>query len=557
MSVNTPTTVQVSGVISTFNGLVNTPLPNVTVTFNNGVDTPTTTLTDATGAYTAAVSYLFIGTVTPTLAGYVFAPINRSYASPGLSANLTGQNFVGHVPVLSGTIATAAGTPVAGVLVTFNAGVTATTDAAGFYSLTLSTPYTGTIVPSKLHYAFTPDKSTNFSLLSTDTTQNFEAAGIVTVSGTVTSTFPVVGPLAGATVTYIRTGQTPQTATTDNTGAYSMTVPSPLIGTLTATAAPLANTTGYVFAPVSLGYTNTATDVTNANFVATPQITLSGKVQLGVGTPPAYLAGATVTFSTGQVVTTNATGDYSLVVSAPYSGTVTAIKAGYFVTPLAPQLITAGVNTVIPNFTAVPAVIVSGLITTNTGPAVPLAGVTVTFMDTRVIPAVLAGSVVTDVNGLYTHYVPSGFTGTITPALLNWAFTPTNRTVTNVTVAPAGQNFVARQTVTVTGNVKSGATNLSGVTVSFSNGGGTTITDVNGNYSRIVNAGWFGTITPSGRGFIYSPAGFPALPATVTIAAPGLTLASTLAYDFMTVQTIAGRARTRDQFGQNVSLPGV
>ena len=187
----------------------------------------------------------------------------------------------------------------------------------------------------------------------------------------------------------------------------------------------------------------------------------------------------------------------------------------------------------------------------------PLAGVTLTFMDTRVVPAVSAGSVVTDANGLYTHYVPSGFSGTITPTLLNWAFTPTSRTLTNVTVAPAGQNFVARETVTVTGNIKSGATNLSGVLVSFSNGGGTATTDVNGNYSRIVNAGWFGTITPSGRGFIYSPAGFPALPAAVTIAAPGLTLASNLAYNFMTVQTIAGRARTRDSFGQNVPLAGV
>ena len=547
--VNTPNTVQVSGVINTFNGVVNTPLQGVTVTFNNGggLGSPTTALTDATGAYTATVSYLYIGTVTPTLAGYVFAPNNRSYASPGLSANLTGQNFVGHVPVLSGTIATATGTPVADVLVTFNTGVTTLTDAAGFYSLTLSTPYTGTIVPSKLKYAFTPATSTTFSALSTDTTQNFVAAGLVTVSGTVTRNFPV-GPLAGATVTYSGNGQT---ATSDASGAYTMTVPAPVDGTLTATA------TGFVFAPVSPSY-NTAADVTNANFVATPQITLSGKVQLGVGTPaPAFLAGATVTFSTGQVVTTNATGDYSLVVSAPYSGTVTAIKAGYFITPLAPQVVTAaGVNTVIPNFTAVPAVIVSGLITTNTGPAVPLAGVTLTFMDTRVVPAVSAGSVVTDANGLYTHYVPSGFSGTITPTLLNWAFTPTNRTLTNVTVAPAGQNFVARETVTVTGNIKTGATNLSGVLVSFSNGGGTATTDVNGNYSRIVNAGWFGTITPTGRGMIYAPLGFLNLSA-VTVAAPGLTLASTLAYDFMTVQTIAGRARTRDSFGQNVPLAGV
>ena len=639
VNIGTPTKVDVSGLVVTFDAATNTnqPLAGVTVAFSNG----TTATTTATGAYTATLPWLFTGTVTPTLAGYAFLPGSRTYAT-GLSNSLTGQDFVAHkvvtisgtvkdasatpkaiagvtvtlsnaggsaitaadgtysvvvssgwsgtatvslahytfapnapvtgvyanviadqplqnhtgtqVVVLSGTIALAAGTPVAGVTVTFNPGVTATTNGSGFYTITLTAPYTGTIVPSKLNYAFTPATSTAFDGRSADITQDFVASGIVTVSGTVTSNFPV-GPLAGATVTYNGNGAV---ATADAlTGAYSMTVPSPLNGTLTPSAVAPAGITSYAFTPVSLGY-NTAADVTTANFVATPQITLSGKVQLGAGTPaPAYLAGATVTFSTGQVVTTNATGDYSLVVSAPYSGTVTAIKAGYFVTPLAPQVITAaGVNTVIPNFTAVPAVIVSGLITTSTGPAVPLAGVTLTFMDTRVVPAVSAGSVVTDANGLYTHYVPSGFSGTITPTLLNWAFTPTNRTLTNVTVAPAGQNFVARETVTVTGNIKTGATNLSGVLVSFSNGGGTATTDVNGNYSRIVNAGWFGTITPTGRGMIYAPLGSLNLSA-VTVAAPGLTLASTLAYDFMTVQTIAGRARTRDSFGQNVPLAGV
>ena len=46
---------------------------------------------------------------------------------------------------------------------------------------------------------------------------------------------------------------------------------------------------------------------------------------------------------------------------------------------------------------------------------------------------------------------------------------------------------------------------LEGVTITFSNSGGTATTDSNGNYSQTVTNGWSGTATPSKSGYTFSP----------------------------------------------------
>jgi len=59
----------------------------------------------------------------------------------------------------------------------------------------------------------------------------------------------------------------------------------------------------------------------------------------------------------------------------------------------------------------------------------------------------------------------------------------------------------------ISGTVKTGTgTAISGVTITFSNNGGTATTDTSGNYSKTVNTGWSGTATPSQTGYTFTPA---------------------------------------------------
>ncbi len=61
-------------------------------------------------------------------------------------------------------------------------------------------------------------------------------------------------------------------------------------------------------------------------------------------------------------------------------------------------------------------------------------------------------------------------------------------------------------TLTISGTITSGGNGLQGVTVTLSNGGGTAVTDDNGDYSVTVIYGWTGTATPSKPGYNFSPA---------------------------------------------------
>ncbi|MCE1229624.1 MAG: multicopper oxidase domain-containing protein [Firmicutes bacterium] len=594
-SVNTPTTVQLSGLITTFNGTSNQPLAGVSVAFNDGSTTVTAT-TDANGVYSLTAAYHATGTLTASLAGYAFAPLTRTLAS--LITNQSGLDFVAHpVAIISGTVTPAlagvtiqlsngggsavtdnagaysiavssgwtgvatpvlAGyifspasrnysnvvadqpgqnytatavvtisgavtngvTPVAGVNVAASTGETTVTDANGLYSLTLTAPWSGTITPTKANFAFTPAVQT-YSAISSNQTLNFAASAVVVISGHVTN---AGNGLAGVTLT---PSNGAPSVVTDAMGAYTLTLAAPFTGTVTPSLA------GFLFTPVNHSYAAVTADQLAQDFTATAIISVTGQVTLN-GAP---LSGVAIVTSTGQTALTDVTGAYALVLPSPYSGTLTPAKPGYSFAPVAIGLANATVDQVNQNFAATNGVTVYGLITTNAVPPVPLAGVTVTFSNG-------AGSVVTDAAGVYTHYVPSGWSGTLTPSLVGWAFTPASRNLTNVVTSPAGQNFSAGQTYLVSGTITSNGLPQAGVRVALSNGGGSFTTGADGTYSLAVRAGWTGTITPTLRGFIYQPA-------LVTISTP---LVGPLTQNFITVQTISGR--TRDLINGN-SIPNV
>jgi Putative metal-binding motif/Thrombospondin type 3 repeat len=117
----------------------------------------------------------------------------------------------------------------------------------------------------------------------------------------------------------------------------------------------------------------------------------------------------------------------------------------------------------------------------------------------------LPGSPVTNSNGDYTATVASGFSGTVTPTMNGYAFTPASRTYTNVTVNQTAQNYSgALQSFTISGRVTVGVVGLQGVT--FSGLPGSPVTDVNGNYSATVASGFSATVTPAMNGYAFTPA---------------------------------------------------
>lgn len=70
----------------------------------------------------------------------------------------------------------------------------------------------------------------------------------------------------------------------------------------------------------------------------------------------------------------------------------------------------------------------------------------------------LPGSPATNASGLYTGTVDSGWSGTVTPTLLGYTFTPTDRTYSNVTSDQLNQDYTAATAATYTLDVnKTGA----------------------------------------------------------------------------------------------------
>ncbi len=148
--------------------------------------------------------------------------------------------------------------------------------------------------------------------------------------------------------------------------------------------------------------------------------------------------------------------------------------------------------------------VISGSITQSTGSAI--SGVTVTFNNG-------GGSDVTDANGYYSEQVPYGWTGTATPSLSGWSFSPENIPYnSSVTNDKTNENYTGTPSSNpvISGYItQSNGSAISGVTVTFTNSGGTNITDANGYYSKEVPYGWTGTATPSLSGWSFSPENIP------------------------------------------------
>ena len=124
-----------------------------------------------------------------------------------------------------------------------------------------------------------------------------------------------------------------------------------------------------------------------------------------------------------------------------------------------------------------PEPIISGYALTASGG--PLSGVTLTFSNN-------GGTATTNPSGFYSQAVPYGWSGTVTPSLSCWGFALA-RSYSNVTSNQSNQNYTGTPITPVISGYAltlSGAP-ISGVTLTFSNNGGTATTDSSGYYSGI------------------------------------------------------------------------
>jgi len=208
----------------------------------------------------------------------------------------------------------------------------------------------------------------------------------------------------------------------------------------------------------------------------------------------AGVSGALLSYvdSTNKSVTADSTGAYSIKVPYNWSGTVTPSKSGYTFVPPSASFSNLTTTQTIQNFAAIVSYTISG----NVG----VAGATLNY--TNGIPQ----TATSDANGNYSFLVPSGWSGTVTPAKAGYSFSPANRLYTSVASNQTGQNYTA----TLITYTISGTAGVGGVTLIYTNSANGSqlfvLSDGSGNYSITVPMGWNGAVTPNEPGYSFSPA---------------------------------------------------
>jgi hypothetical protein len=142
------------------------PLAGVTLTLSTGG----TDITSGDGTYSFTMAHGWSGTLTPSMAGWVFEPRRRTYNS--LMTDQPNQNYIGFQGrgrvTISGAVKQSNGTGIPGVTLTFTPGnETATTDDSGEYSKLVLSGWSGTVTPFKTDYTFSPTSRT-YSDIRTD-----------------------------------------------------------------------------------------------------------------------------------------------------------------------------------------------------------------------------------------------------------------------------------------------------------------------------------------------------------------------------------------------------
>ena len=189
---------------------------------------------------------------------------------------------------------------------------------------------------------------------------------------------------------------------------------------------------------------------------------------------------------------TNASGAYTGTVGYNWSGTVTPTLAGYTFTPSSTPYANVQANQTAQNYTAATQTFtISGTVTSGGSPLA------------NVVMNGLPGNPVTNGSGVYTGTVGYNWSGTVTPTLAGYTFTPSSTPYANVQANQTAQNYTAAtQTFTISGTVTSGGSPLANVVMNGLPGNPTT--NASGSYTGTVGYNWSGTVTPTLAGYTFT-----------------------------------------------------
>jgi len=324
---------------------------------------------------------------------------------------------------ISGTIKDAADKAIEGVTVSFsNGGGSATTDSKGYYSRKVSYGWSGEATPSKAGYIFSPSSRSYTNIIVNQTNQDYTATLAHTISGSV-KTAGGQG-VEGVTITFDNEGGT---TTTDSKGFYSQLVKDGWSGTATPSKA------GYTFSPSSRSYFEVSADKTGEDYTASIlTYKISGTVRLASTSGP--LSGVVMNGLPGSP-TTNASGYYEAIVNYGWSSTVTPTRERYIFSPSQRTYGNVTSDKTNQDYSAYPGWIISGAVKTSGGNAMP--SVSIAFSNE-------GGTARTDSSGNYSQMVREGWSGTATPSMYGYTFSPASRDYTNVTSDLASQDYTGQ-----------------------------------------------------------------------------------------------------------------
>jgi type II secretory pathway component GspD/PulD (secretin) len=357
-------------------------------------------VTDENGYYTATVEYGFNKTVEPTLGGYTFKPASTIYTNVNSDRMNESYSAAMITITISGT------TRMEGVVMN-GLPDNPITGKDGSYSATVAYGWSDTVTPTKDGYTFTPENKQYPGVTKDMTNESYTAKPVTyTISGSTTVPGVAIKGFPGRAVI------------SDSSGNYSATVGYGWSGPIT----PSKN--GYDFDPANIQIDNILGDQTNQSFTPILQKhKISGNILTQKGQPAAdvYLL-----VENGDSTTTNAAGEYELLVDHGWLGKISPTKEGYTFNPTAKPYTAVSSDQTRQNFSAIVQMftITDSVIIGGT----PIAGVTITASNAEGT----VGTTTTDTKGKFSISVPYGWTGEISPTKEGIGFNPPSETYTNV-----------------------------------------------------------------------------------------------------------------------------
>ncbi|MDY0286157.1 MAG: hypothetical protein RBR21_08480 [Bacteroidales bacterium] len=467
------------------------PLEGVLVTLTGSKET---TLTGSDGTYSFTVNHGYSGTITPTFANYSFTPAAITLTE--VTIDSPGNNFIGTPDAypVSGTV-TWNGQPLEGVLLNFESiSNDPTTASDGTYTCYVPAGWAGYIAPIKTGFTFTPSFITVPSVFGPVTGQDFIAThNPVAISGTISEDgTPLINVAVVATDDQ---GAIVDTWYTMSDGGFYGDVPYGFSGDITPEKA------NYSFTPTFRTYSNLTESVSDQDFEGLNVATYSVSGTITDGTSP--LEGVTVTLTGSKETTlTGVDGTYSFIVDHGFTGTLTASFTGYSFAPSSISLTNITANSTGNDFVGnIQSCTVSGYVTL--GDLTPVEGVLV-----HLIRPNGSSGTHTNASGYYSFAnVAAGADYTVYCEMTGYTFNPVERFYPALAVNITDADFTAiPTTVTISGNIADNLGSVSDVLISFTNGGGTTTTDADGNYSHEIPYNYSGLATPSMSDYTFNPA---------------------------------------------------